>query len=267
MPLRTKGTITRWLEGAVTLAVRRAIRRWFERTFLSWAERFFFTRSERTFLARTKRLVLARRTIFARARRTIFARTKRPIAAGSERALARWTPGTFGRRPFVPLAVAVVATHAFGEAPALHVARYFESVARVLVSAARPPSGTASFRPVAATLCAQRLGGGLRRFPQLSSRKPLHDRVRLPRLHLLQRRQQLIARRRAKRRRLAADDDRPVGIARGHDQEFDCVGGSRRFSFSMSVVRLRLSRRAACRLLPCVRSSDRRMSDSSIAST
>src|SRR5262249_20985636 len=97
------------------------------------------------------------------------------------------------------------------------------------------------------------------RVPQLAAREVAELRVGMPRLNLLERRHQLVARGRAEGRWLAAEDDRPVGKARRHYR-------SSRFSFSMSVVRFRFSRRAACTLLPCVRSSDRLMSVSSTPS-
>src|SRR5205823_5658974 len=102
------------------------------------------------------------------------------------------------------------------------------------------------------------------RVPQLATGEVAQLRVWMARLNLLERRRQLVARRRTEGSRLAAEDDRPVGKTRRHH---DTPGArSRRLSFSISVVRLRFSSRAACTLLPCVRSSERLMIVSSTPS-
>lgn len=109
------------------------------------------------------------------------------------------------------------------------------------------------------------------RFPEASARKPFHHRVGVARLQLAQRGQQFFFGVGAEGGGFAFQNDRPVMVPGRHDASdygsfADPPFGSRRLSFSMSVVRFRLSSFAACRLLPCVRSSERRMSDSSTAS-
>jgi hypothetical protein len=77
----------------------------------------------------------------------------------------------------------------------------------------------------------------------------------MPDLQLPQRRHELFLRVRAKRGGLAFENDRPVVVPGRHGfadyGSFDgATCGSRRLSFSMSVVRFKWSSLAACRLLP-----------------
>jgi hypothetical protein len=126
------------------------------------------------------------------------------------------------------------------ETTPLLVARHLETLARIFVLTSGAPRWPALF-PCRA-LALQRLERLLRRFPQTPARKPHHPRVRMPRLQLAQRRRKLLLCSRAKRCRLILENDRPVGEARRHESY--CVGVSR-FSFSISVVRLRFRSFAA----------------------
>ena len=158
----------------------------------------------------------------------------------------------------------------------LLVAWDLESIARILVFAAGTPiMGTPILRRRSRPSPRERVRTFLiLRLPETSAGEPLHDRVGMADLQLPQRRQQLVLEVGAKGGRLAVEDDRPVVVPGRHVTAdygsfviAPCGGcGSRRFSFSMSVVRFKLSSLAAWRLLPCVRSSDRRISDSSTPS-
>ena len=161
-----------------------------------------------------------------------------------------------------------VPVETFCEPSALLIARHLETVVRVLVLASGPPLGR-SFLGGAPSFQGSRHALFLRRVPQAAAREPLHDGVRMTDLQLAERRQQLLLRVGAKRSGFSLEDDGPVRMAWRHaGQEGGIFGacdrtGSRRFNFSMRVVRLRFRSFAACRLLPRVRSSERLISDSS----
>jgi hypothetical protein len=186
-----------------------------------------------------------------------FHRPFRPIAF---LAAVRW------RRPFAPLILR--------KAPPSLVARHLEAIARILVLSTWPPLTRTpiGWRGTARSALRHHIGAFfVLRSPQASAREPLHHRIRMPHLQLPQRRQQFLLGVRAKCGRLAFENNRPVVVPGGHGSadygSFDsAAGGSRRFSFSISVVRLRLSSFAACRLFPRVRSRDRRISESSTPS-
>ena len=198
---------------------------------------------------RTWRSIEATRTI----------RPRRPIeAAGTIRT----------RRPF-GFPRPGVAPQLLGESTALFVPGDLETIARVGVLAAGPPVARARLPGCAAL--GDRVGALLLlRFPQTSARKPLHHGVGMARLQLTERGRELLLRVGAKCGGLSLEDDRPVMVPGRHAPDYgsfaDRPFGSSRFSFSINVVRFRLSSFAACRLLPWVRSSERRMSDSSTAS-
>ena len=223
--------------------------------------------SERAISARPSALGLER----AAALRAVTSRSEwtvptRAILARLEGAITRRAPWTL--RPVFAWGAALfvsITPGALGEAAAFLVARHLEAVARILVFAARTPVAAARLAATTALLPQPEFRRFLRR-PELSSREPHHRRVRMPRLKLLERRQQFLTLRSTKCGGLSAGDDRPVHVTRRHGQAFGAAGGSSRFSFSINVVRLRLSSFAACRLLPCVRSSERRMSESSTVS-
>jgi hypothetical protein len=105
-----------------------------------------------------------------------------------------------------------VAPQLRGKAAALLVARDLELFARVAVFPSRPPLR----RSLLAPLQFERHALFFRRVPQLAAREPLHHRVGMLRLQLLERRQQLVLRVGTEGGRLAVENDRPVGVARWH---------------------------------------------------
>jgi len=168
----------------------------------------------------------------------------------------------------------VIASKLLGEATPLLVARNVESLARILVFPARTPvarSAVARRRRLRAPSGDQRCALLLLRCPESSSGEPLQHGIGVACLQLTQRRDQLLLRVRAEGGGFSFEDDCPVVVPRRHGTNdygsFDGpAGGSRRLSFSMSVVRFKFSNFAAWRLLPWVRSSERRISDSSTVS-
>lgn len=87
------------------------------------------------------------------------------------------------------------------------------------------------------------------RLPQASPREPLHHGIGVPVLQLSKRGGELVLRVRAKRGGFTLEDDRPVMVPGRHAPDYGSFAappfGSSRFSFSMSVVRLRFSSLAA----------------------
>lgn len=122
-----------------------------------------------------------------------------------------------------------------------------ETCARILVLASGSPVPTSTLG-VARTRYARR-ARLFRRVPEAPAREPLQDDVLAGAAQLVQRGQQVVRLLRAKCRRCVVDENRPVGIARRHASCYPgrVTHGSRssRLSFSTSVVRFRLSRRAA----------------------
>jgi hypothetical protein len=98
---------------------------------------------------------------------------------------------------------------------ALFLARDLEAVARILVLAAGTP-GSGARR--AGRMALQFEGHPLffLRVPQPATREPLHHRVGVFRLQLLQCRLQLLRRVGAERGRLAVEDDGPIRVAWRH---------------------------------------------------
>lgn len=86
-------------------------------------------------------------------------------------------------------------------------------------------------------------------FPEATASEPFQDGIGMPRLELTQGRYQLVAGVSAERRWLPFQNDRPVMVPRRHAADYGsfvgCVCGSRRLSFSISVVRFRFSSFAA----------------------
>ncbi len=195
----------------------------------------------------------------------------RPVPARRAREW-RDLEGALGfRRPFRPIAFPSLVLR---KTPPSLVARHLEAIARILVLATRPPVARTpiGWRRTGRSAFRHHIGAFLvLRGPHASAREPLQDRIRMPHLQLPQRRQQFFLGVRAKCGRFAFENDRPVVVPGWHGSADygsfgSAAGGSRRFSFSISVVRLRLSSFAACRLFPRVRSSDRRISESSTPS-
>ena len=89
----------------------------------------------------------------------------------------------------------------------------------------------------------------LLRFPELPACEPSQQDVLVRALELVDRRQQFLTITCAERGRLPVDQDGPIGEARRHKLRScpDYLEGtfSIRFNFSTSVVRFRLSSRAA----------------------
>jgi hypothetical protein len=102
---------------------------------------------------------------------------------------------------------------AFRKSAALLVARNIEACAWVAMFAAWPPIRLAPFARTAAAHVCLRL---FRRLPQPPLAEPLHHRVGMFALELLERRDQLVPLLRAERRRLSLEDDGPVSEAWWH---------------------------------------------------
>ena len=186
----------------------------------------------------------------------------------------RWAIGRRAGRWPVFLWHRSIAMQVLRKTPPLLIARHLEAIARILVLTAWTPIARTSIPGRRALRATLREGVGaflvLRR-PQATAREPFHHRIGMAPLQLPQRRHQFFLRVRAERGGLVFENDRPVVVPRWHGfADYGSFGGapcgSRRLSFSMRVVRFKCSNLAACRLLPWVRSSERRISESSTAS-
>ena len=209
-------------------------------------------RSGRTIRARSGESPRAIRSTALAAARTIRSRRagelRRPRRAieGDRAVLMRGTIAIL-RRP------GSLAPQVLGKASPLLVARDLEAIPRILVLAAGTPiartpiAGRGTCRPSPG----ERLGPLLiLRLPQSPAREPLHHRIGMSHLQLAQRGQEFFFCVGAKCGGLPFEDDRPVVVPGGHGfADYGSFGiaacGSRRLSFSMSVVRFRLSSFAA----------------------
>jgi hypothetical protein len=111
------------------------------------------------------------------------------------------------------LIVRTAAVQSLGEAPALLVTRNLETLARILVLAARSPRRGP---PLAARATLGERPLLVRRLPQLAAGKPLHLDVGVFGGELLEGRLQLLGRVGPERCRFALENDRPVDVARWH---------------------------------------------------
>jgi hypothetical protein len=146
-----------------------------------------------------------------------------------------------------------LAPQILGKASPLLVARNLEAIPRILVLAAGTPIARTPIagRGTCRTSPGERLCPLLiLRLPQSPAREPLHHRIGMSHLQLAQRGQEFFLCVGAKRGGLSFEDDRPVVVPGRHGfADYGSFGiaacGSSRLSFSMSVVRFRLSSLAA----------------------